>query len=98
MRHKGQHAVHVRLDRWGPTHPVAQAIGTGSYWFTAWAEQKATPLGVLAKQTGIAVARLLAIDAGDQVSRAEIDALARAWAVSAGDLTASIGDAATIVP
>lgn len=97
MTHKGQKPVLVKLDRWTPSHPVADAIATGSYWFAAWMEQKATPLGVLAKQTGIAVPRLLAIDAGDRVSRAELDALARAWSISAGDLIASLGDATTVV-
>ncbi len=97
MRHKGQRPVRTRLDRWTPAHPVADAIATGSYWFAAWMEQKATPLGALAKQTGISGPRLLAIDAGDSISRAELDALARAWAISAGDLIASIGDVASII-
>ena len=76
---------------------MAHAIATGSYWFSAWMEQKATPIGALAKQTGISAARLLAIDAGDSLSRAELDALARAWAISAGDLIASIGSVASVV-
>lgn len=97
MTHKGQKPVLVKLDRWTPSHPVANAIATGSYWFAAWMEQKATPLGMLSKQTAISAPGLLAIDAGDRVSRAELDALAWAWSASTGDLIASIGDATTIV-
>lgn len=94
---QGQKLVLVKLDRWTPGHPVANAIATGSYGFAAWMEQKAKPLGMLSKQTGIAAPRLLAIDAGDCVSIAELDALARAWAVGACILIASIGNAANIV-
>ena len=41
--------------------------------------------------------RFPAITRGDAVSRAEIDALARAWSMSAGDLIASIGERTEIV-
>lgn len=97
MTHKGQKPVLVKLDRWRPDHAVASAIATGSYWFSAWSEQKATPVGMLAKQTGISTPRLLAIDAGDDVSRVELDSLARAWSISACDLIASIGGVVQVV-
>ena len=97
MRRKGEKRVVQYLDQWDGRHPVAQAINTGSYWFDAWQGQKCTPNHLLAKRTGLAQARLLALSAGDDVSRAELDALARAWAVSAGDLAKSINTACKIV-
>jgi hypothetical protein len=76
MRRKGERPVAKLLDSWSPTHPVSRAIATGSTWFQAWAEQKGTPLGKLTRSTGMSQARLLAIDGGDRLSRAELDALA----------------------
>ena len=92
MRRKGEKPIPRLLDRWSPAHPVAHAIATGSPWFQAWQMQKCTPTVRLARQTGIAAARLAAIGAGDRLSRAELDALARAWTISAGDLIASLPD------
>jgi len=57
----------------------------------------ATPYVRLAKITGIPVPRLMAINHGDALSRAELDALARAWSVSSVDLEASIAGAVEIV-
>jgi hypothetical protein len=39
----------------------------------------------------------MALYDGDKVSRAEIDALARAWSISSNDLIASIGGLCEIV-
>ncbi|WP_162236159.1 MULTISPECIES: helix-turn-helix domain-containing protein [unclassified Sphingomonas] len=50
----------------------------------------ATPLDRLARTTGIPQRRLSTLCHPDRVSLAEIDALARAWSISAGDLRASI--------
>lgn len=96
MRRKGERPIPRRLDEWSPAHPVAHAIATGSKWFTAWQVQKCTPVDKLARQTGISPTRLLTIDAGDHVSRAEIDALARAWTISSADLIASMPDPALV--
>ena len=96
-RRKGEQPIPKLLDTWSDSHPVANMIRTGSHWFAAWQMQKLTPNVRLARQTGIAPARLSAISAGDRVSRAELDALARAWNVSAGDLEASMGDKGVVV-
>ena len=96
-RRKGEQPVLKLLDTWSDSHPVANMIRTGSSWFAAWQMQKLTPSANLARQTGIAPARLAAISAGDRVSRAELDALARAWNVSAGDLEASMPDQGLVV-
>jgi hypothetical protein len=85
------------LDRFADDHPVAGMIVTGDRWFEAWMAQKATPIGRLSKLTGIPPARLFTIDHGGPVSRAELDALARAWSTTTSDLERSIGDPALIV-
>ncbi|WP_150291149.1 helix-turn-helix domain-containing protein [Sphingobium estronivorans] len=96
-RRKGEQPIPRLLDSWSQDHPVANMIRTGSSWFAAWQMQKLTPAVKLARQTGIAPARLAAISAGDRVSRAELDALARAWNISAGDLAASMPDKRLLV-
>ena len=88
----------VALDHYSDRHPVAHMIATGSYWVSAWLAQKSTPLAALARTTGIPIARLSTISTkGTEVSRAEIDALARAWSVSSEDLIRSIDGACAIV-
>jgi len=59
--------------------------------------RKATPIVRLSKLTGIPGSRLLSLSSAERVSRAEIDALARAWVISSTDLIASIGDQAIVV-
>lgn len=93
MRRKGERARPILLDTFGPGHPVAHAISTGDRWFEAWQRQKGLPLAKLARETGIPPARIAALSSGDRVSRAELDTLAIAWSVSAGDLISSIDDA-----
>ncbi|SMF70465.1 hypothetical protein [Allosphingosinicella indica] len=97
MRRKGERLRPILLDTYGPEHGVARAIRDGDRWFGAWQRQKATPYAMLAKRTGIPLARISALDAGDRISRAELDALAIAWSVSTGDLIASIGESTQIV-
>lgn len=92
MRRKGEQPPIRFLDAWSDVHPVARTIATGNDWFYAWLSQKCTPFPLLARRSGLDPARIRAISAGDRVSRAEIDALARAWSVSAGDLIASMPD------
>lgn len=96
-RRKGERPIPHLLDSWSSDHPVAHAIATGSRWFDAWSMQKSMPRVRLVKQTGIASSRLDAISHGDRVSRAEVDALARAWSISAGDLIASMPDPALVI-
>ena len=90
MKHKGAKALPVYLDTWSDTHPVARTIAAGTRWFDAWLMQRTTPIPRLATITGIPKARLDTIAQGDRVSLAELDALARAWSISAGDLRASV--------
>lgn len=62
-----------------------------------WTFQQSTPLVRLARMTGLTVARLDAIEHGDRVSRDEIDALARAWSVSAEGLIGTLPDRSLVV-
>lgn len=96
-RRKGERPVARPLDRFHDGHPVAHRLRTGDHWMQAWVGQKSTPLSVLTRATGIPVPRLLSIMPGAEVSRAELDALARAWSISTGDLVISIGEANPIV-
>lgn len=97
MRRKGERPVPQRLIDITPSSPVMRMIATGDHWFTAWLCQQSTPLTRLARTTGLSVARLLAIQQGDRVSRAEIDALARAWSVSAEGLIGTLPDRALVI-
>ena len=97
MRRKGERQISKKLDRWDPDGHIAQSIATGTHWLDAWLMQNGTPYVRLSALTGIPVQRFPAISQGDAVSRAEIDALARAWSMSAGDLIASIGGRSEIV-
>ncbi len=96
-RRKGERALPVYLDHWNEAHPVARSVASGMWWFDAWIAQKTTPLDQLARTTGIPRRRLETICQRDRVWLAEIDALARAWSVSAADLRASI-PAELVVP
>jgi hypothetical protein len=58
---------------------VAQAIADGEPWLLAWTLQSATPYRLLSRQSGVSEDRLDDLYDGAPVSRAEIDALARAW-------------------
>lgn len=97
MRRKGERPIPITLDVWNDENPVAHMIRTGSRWFDAWVMQKATPYVRLSKLTGIPANRLMAISSGDDISRAEVDALACAWSVSSNDLIASIGGRVKVV-
>ncbi|WP_230772050.1 helix-turn-helix transcriptional regulator [Sphingomonas sp. Leaf4] len=89
-RRKGELPLPVYLDTWTADHPVAKSIVRGTRWFDAWVMQKTTPLDTLSRRTGIPRNRLLTISGGDRVSLAELDALSRAWSVSAADLRQSV--------
>ncbi len=64
-RRKGEQPIPRLLDTWSQDHPVANMVRTGSSWFAAWQMQKCMPTAKLARQTGIAAARLTAISYGD---------------------------------
>lgn len=97
MRRKGEGVTPKKLERWDPDGHIAESIATGTHWLDAWLMQNGTPYVRLSALTGIPTQRFSAITTGDVVSRAEIDALARAWSMSAGDLIASIGGRTEIV-
>lgn len=97
MRRKGERPIPISLDHWHRKHPVARTIATGSHWFEAWLMQNNTPLIRLEVLTGIPKRRFIAIQLGDDVSRAEIDALARAWSISSNDLIASIDGRSKVI-
>ena len=91
MRRKGERLIAKKLERWDPDGHIAESIATGTHWLDAWIMQNNTPFVRLSKATGIPSERFMAITSGDAVSRAEVDALARAWSMTAGDLIASMG-------
>ncbi len=94
---KGEQPVPRQLDRWSPGHPVARVIASGTRWFDAWVGQKTTHYARLEKLTGIPARRLNTLSEGGSVSRAEVDALARAWCVSTADLIASMPDPSVVI-
>jgi hypothetical protein len=97
MRRKGERPVVKQLTRWSPDHPVARAIGDGDHWFKAWQMQECTPDQKLSRLTGISTGRFVAMELGYAVSKAEVDALGRAWGVSSADLIESMGNSTTVV-
>ena len=97
MRRKGEKPVPRTLLAITPSSPVMRMIADGDTWFNAWTFQQSTPLARLARMTGLTVARLYAIEHGDRVSRTEIDALARAWSVSADGLIGTLPDRSLVV-
>jgi hypothetical protein len=94
---KGERPLPIHLDRWSPDHPLAAIISSGTHWFSAWLAQKTTPYHRLEALTGIPRRRLATIGEGGQISRAELDALARAWSISSGDLLASMPDPSIVI-
>lgn len=97
MRRKGEGLIAKKLVRWDPGGHIAESIATGTHWLDAWLMQNGTPYAKLTALTGIPTHRFAAITCGDVVSRSEIDALARAWSMSTGDLIASIGGRTEII-
>ena len=97
MRRKGEGLIAKKLEQWDPDGHIAQSIATGTHWLDAWIMQNGTPYVRLTALSGIPTQHFAAITRGDAVSRAEIDALAGAWSMSAGDLIASIGGRSEIV-
>lgn len=96
MRRKGERPIAKQLVKPTPSSPVMRMIADGDRWFHAWIFQQAMPLARLSRVTGIPVARLCAIEQGDRLSRAELDALARAWSVSSADLIGTLPDPALV--
>jgi hypothetical protein len=97
MRRKGERRVPTRLVEITPASPVVRSIAEGDHWFNAWVAEACTPWARLARMTGIPSSRFYAFMAGDRISRAEIDALARAWSVSGADLISTLPDPSLVV-
>jgi hypothetical protein len=87
---KGEQPVAKQVVDWSSDHPVARCMTRGSEWFSAWIGQMATPYDWLAKKTRIPVARLQEIDRGSTITRAEVEALAKAWWITPDGLIASL--------
>jgi hypothetical protein len=65
-------------------------MATGDPWFFAWTFQSATPFARLARESGISAERINALDRGSQVTRGEIEGLAKAWRVEPADILTSL--------
>jgi hypothetical protein len=96
MRRKGEKKVGKHWPPYDDKHPIAHRIRTGDNWFYAWMAETA-PLVILEKRSGIPFGRLLGIDLYDKVTRAEVDALARAWGAPLEDVLASIPDPQMVI-
>jgi hypothetical protein len=96
-RRKGERPVPKRLVVLTPDSPVRRSIAEGDHWFDAWVAEASTPWARLARDTGIPMRRFVAIRDGDRMSRTELDALARAWSVSSGDLLSTLPDRSLVV-
>lgn len=97
QRRKGEQRV-PRVVRTSPIDTVERAMRTGGSWFYAWAMQEATPTPPrLVKKTKLSADRLRQIEAGGTITRAEIEALARAWWITPDALIASMPDPERVV-
>jgi hypothetical protein len=76
---------------------VAQAIRDGDSWFFAWLRQMSTPYAKLSRLTGMSAGRFDAINHGDYVTRAEVEALAKAWGATPDALIQSMPDPSLVV-
>ena len=97
VRRKGEQPVAKVVVNWTSDHAVARSLRDGTRWFHAWMAQMVTPYERLAKRTRIPVERLRAIEAGGQLSRAELEALAKAWWITPEGLIASMPDPGLVV-
>ncbi len=80
----------------GPAHPVARAIADRSHWFEAWCFQNTLTWSRLKQATGIAAERARDLARGAPITRAELDALAKACGVQPADIIASLPDPALL--
>ncbi len=97
VRRKGERPVPRTIEQWSEKHPVARMIAEGDRWFMAWVCRTATPFRRLERSTGIPMERLMELSLGAAVSRAEVEALARVWFVSASDLIRSAAGTVEII-
>jgi hypothetical protein len=95
-RRKGERPVTKQLVVLTPGSPVRRSIAEGDHWSDAWVAEASTPWVRLVRDT-VPTRRFMAIRGGDRMSRAELDALARAWSVSSGDLISTLPDRSLVV-
>jgi len=95
MRRKGERKIprDYLYEPYGGGHPVARSIATGTTWFEAWCFQNTLTWPRLKKATGIEAERAMQIVRGAPITRAELDALAKACGVQPSDIIASLPDA-----
>lgn len=79
-------------EPYGVSHPLARTIATGTHWFEAWCFQHTLTYPRLKKATGITADRAMQIVRGAPITRAELDALAKACGVQPADIIASLPD------
>jgi DNA-binding Xre family transcriptional regulator len=98
-RHKGERPFD-RAQFYRPfdaSHPVANAIASGSAWFNAWQFQYGLPDVRLVKHTGLSPTRIRQLGQGAPIRLAEVEALASAYGVQPSDIIASLPDPALLV-
>jgi hypothetical protein len=96
-RRKGEKPVPKQAVGWSEDHPVAGCMRCGSKWFDAWIGQMTTPYTRLANATKLSVDRIREIDAGSTITRAELEALAKAWWITPEGLLESMPDRERVV-
>lgn len=94
MRRKGER----KLPRdylyvpYGPAHPVAKCIATGTQWFHAWIAQYSLPYPRLKRMAGIQPDRSVQLERGAAITTTEVESLAAACGVQPADIIASLPD------
>lgn len=90
MRRKGERKyVHPPLY-WSEDGNIARRIRTGDGWLDAWIGQQCIALDHLAQSSGVDFDRLVALCRSDDVSDAELEAIAPALRTDLPSLRASI--------
>ncbi|PZU56337.1 MAG: hypothetical protein DI547_16845 [Sphingobium sp.] len=97
MRRKGERPVEHQREPYGPGHPVAQSIATGTGWFDAWTQQYCTPWEILARRSGVPVNRIAEICFGASITRSEVEAFAPIWHSEPEDVLASLPDRSLLI-
>jgi hypothetical protein len=96
-RRKGEQQVPRHVREFTPEMAVARTIREGDAWFYAWNAQETTGGDRLRKRTGIPAGRLKEIASGGPITRAELEALAKAWWITPEGLLASMPDPERVV-
>lgn len=94
---KGFPRIPLKLDEWDKNSPTARDIRQGTHWFDAWQAHRGMIDTRISHLSGIPRERFYAMRQGDKISRAEVDALACVFSVSANDLIKSMDSRNRIV-